>query len=376
MRRRLAALALAGAAVLAFTGEQAAPGRGIPFVLARLALDLSVDYGRGAVAGTATLTFRNVSDRAAYEVPLLLGRLMRVTGVSDAAGAPVPFSQEVTVFDDDSVRQVNAVTLRPPTAVAPGDSLRVVVRYAGFLVGYTETGSLYIQDHVSREFTILREDALAFPVLGAPSWDAYRTVRREPFAFEVSAHGARGAGRRDGRRGRGASRRRLGRRLDVPEHPAGSVPQHRDRTVPDARTRGHTDLLSPGRRGGGADGRRRGRVGGRSLPFLVRGPRRRAEAHGDGDPRRLRFAGQPGRGHPPDGRRVPPAVGTPAVVPRIVALVERARPRPAFAALERGPRDLPPVAHGGDAGRMARLEAAAGARRRPRRARVRGAHPL
>ena len=32
-----------------------------------------------------------------------------------------------------------------------------------------ETGSLYIQDHVSRDFTILREDAYAFPVLGVPA---------------------------------------------------------------------------------------------------------------------------------------------------------------------------------------------------------------
>jgi hypothetical protein len=50
-------------------------------------------------------------------------------------------------------------------------------------VGYTETGSLYIQDHVSREFTIIREDAYAFPALGVPLLRANRRMRREPFTF-------------------------------------------------------------------------------------------------------------------------------------------------------------------------------------------------
>jgi len=155
----------------------------VPFVLTRLGLDLNVDYERGTVGGTASLTLRNASDHAAAAVPLLVNRLMMVSRIEDVAGGDVPFEQRVALFRDDSARQVDAIVVTPPRPVAPGDSLTLVVHYGGVLVGYTETGSLYIQDHVSREFTIIREDAYAFPVLGVLSWRVNRAIRREPFAF-------------------------------------------------------------------------------------------------------------------------------------------------------------------------------------------------
>ena len=159
------------------------PTARLPLVLARLELDLRVDYGRGALDGTATLTVRNQGGSPVGVIPLLLNRLMRVAAVTDRAGSRIPFAQRVALFVDDSSRQVNAITVSPRRALRSGDSLRFQVRYGGILVGYTETGSLYIQDRVAREFTILREDAYAFPVLGVLSRQANRLAPREPFGF-------------------------------------------------------------------------------------------------------------------------------------------------------------------------------------------------
>lgn len=155
----------------------------VSFVLTRLGLDLRVDYERGAIDGTATLHVRNGSDHPSAAIPLLLNRLMTVIRVADQSGGDVPFEQRVVVYRDDSIRQVNAIVVSPRRPVPPGDSLVIVVHYGGILVGYTETGSLYIQDHVSRDFTIIREDAYAFPTLGVPSWSATRAAAQEPFAF-------------------------------------------------------------------------------------------------------------------------------------------------------------------------------------------------
>lgn len=155
----------------------------LPFVLGHLALDLTIDYQRGTVGGTAALHVRNLGDRPAAEIPLLLNRLMTVSHVAAEDGTELPFGQRVVLFRDDAIRQVNAITVTPRTPVPPGDSLSIVVRFSGFLVGYTETGSLYIKDHVSRDFTILREDAFAFPLLGVPSWSVNRAAPREPFTF-------------------------------------------------------------------------------------------------------------------------------------------------------------------------------------------------
>jgi hypothetical protein len=153
------------------------------YLLTRLALDLRVDYERGAIGGTATLQVRNVSGRAGGPIPLLLNRLMIVSRVVGAAGEAIPFEQRVVMFRDDSARQVNAIVLAPGRPILPGDSLSVTVHYGGILVGYTETGSLYVRDRVNCDFTILREDAYAFPVLGVPDWSVNRAAPREPFEY-------------------------------------------------------------------------------------------------------------------------------------------------------------------------------------------------
>jgi hypothetical protein len=155
----------------------------VSLLLTRLALDLRVDYSRQAIEGSVTLVLRNTAGRPVASVPLLLNRLMSVSRVVDGAGAMLSFDQRIAVFRDDSVRQVNHVAVRLHRPLRSRDSVTVTLEYGGILVGYTETGSRYIQDHVTREFTIIREDAYAFPVLGAPSWATNRTIPREPFAF-------------------------------------------------------------------------------------------------------------------------------------------------------------------------------------------------
>jgi hypothetical protein len=110
---------------------------------------------------------------------------MTVSKATDAAGADLPFQQNVVIFQDDSALQVNCITVKPKAPLPPGAAFTIALHYRGVLVGYTETGSLYIQDHVSRDFTIIREDAYAFPVLGVPSRTANRAAQRESFAFSA-----------------------------------------------------------------------------------------------------------------------------------------------------------------------------------------------
>ena len=154
-----------------------------PLVMTRLGLDLQVDYEAGTIGGTATLEVRNASDQSRANIPLLLSRLMSVSKVADAAGADLSFDQRVVIFQDDPARQVNSIGVKLPHSLPPGGSFAIVVHYRGILVGYTETGSLYIRDHVSRDFTIIREDAYAFPTLGIPSWAANRAAPRDSFTF-------------------------------------------------------------------------------------------------------------------------------------------------------------------------------------------------
>lgn len=154
--------------------------------LRSIRLSVAIDYPNQKLTGTARLEVENGTDQPASEASFLLNRLQRFDSIRTAAGQALAFSQEIVVFSDSPKQQVNRAALRLPSPLAPGGRLWLEISYSGYLVGYTETGSLYIQDRIDPEFTILRADAYAFPVAGVPSWEANRSLPPTDFPFEVA----------------------------------------------------------------------------------------------------------------------------------------------------------------------------------------------
>ncbi|MFI5180690.1 MAG: hypothetical protein ACHQPI_04815 [Thermoanaerobaculia bacterium] len=135
----------------------------------RTELDLRVDLAEQRMDGTARLTAKNEGPVPVREVPFLLYRLLTVRGVRDAGGVALPFTQQVVAFEDEPRKQVTRVVVALPKPVGPGEAVSIEVAYGGFLAGYVETGSLYIKDRISEEFSIVREDCEAYPTVGPAS---------------------------------------------------------------------------------------------------------------------------------------------------------------------------------------------------------------
>jgi len=154
--------------------------------LTHLDLDVAIHYEDGALTGRATYRIRNDSDSAVASVPLVLNRLMTVGDARDAAGDRLRVSQSIVRFEDAPMLQVNAAVVRLTKPLRPHASTEVTVKWSGNLVGYTETGSLYIRDTIAPEFTILRADAFAFPQIGVTSIRAMRAAPSAAFSFSAT----------------------------------------------------------------------------------------------------------------------------------------------------------------------------------------------
>ncbi len=150
-----------------------------------IALELTIDYEEGTIAGKATLTIVNRGSAPVSVIPLQLGRLLRVNEIVADRGA-VRFTQEVVSYTDWPNYQINQIDIDLDRALPPSASIRIAVTYEGYLVPYTETGMLYVRDHVDRDFTILRVEALAFPMLGVPSRRETRAMSRLDFTFGLA----------------------------------------------------------------------------------------------------------------------------------------------------------------------------------------------
>lgn len=162
------------------------PPRPSPFRQVDLQLTVALDYTEGRLSGRARIELENWSSTSASTASFMLNRLMSVSAARGANAKSLRYRQEIVTFTDDPIRQVRQVLVALPRAVAPGQRAVVELAYSGYLVGSTETGSLYIQDRIDSAFTILREDALAFPVVGVPSWQDAKSIPRVGFTYAVS----------------------------------------------------------------------------------------------------------------------------------------------------------------------------------------------
>jgi peptidase M1-like protein len=149
-------------------------------------LELSIDYPLEKLAGSMTYDLENWTAQPAREVSFLLNRLMDASNVRDGKGTPVPYTQDVRRVHDDPKWQVTQVIVKLPRPVAPGARTTLRIDYGGSLVGYTEIGWLYVHDHIDTAFTIIRSDALAFPIVGGLVRAANRTVPSVDFTYDAS----------------------------------------------------------------------------------------------------------------------------------------------------------------------------------------------
>jgi hypothetical protein len=183
------AVALALAIAFPAAGQGGGPGGpGLEWPGLRVVsyeLDLTPRFEDGTLAATAVLHVTNRGMAAESEVPLLLNRLLRVMAARGADGHGLEYAQEVVAFEDEPKLQVNMARVRLPRPLSPGDSTTVTVDYEGWLVGYTETGMSYVRDRIDPAFTIIREDAFAYPMLGVPS--AIARVRAGIYDFTYLA---------------------------------------------------------------------------------------------------------------------------------------------------------------------------------------------
>lgn len=178
-----ASTSLAASDAAAYEARPHTAADSLLLVVRHLDLHLSVRYEGGTLAGTAGLTVENVGPSPVSSVPVQIGRLMTAEAVRSGEGPALEFSQDVVVYEDWPRRQVNQLHVRLPSPLEPGERRTLAIDYSGPLVGATETGMLYVRDHVDRAFTILRSESLAFPELAVPSLSLNRSAPRGDFTY-------------------------------------------------------------------------------------------------------------------------------------------------------------------------------------------------
>lgn len=149
-------------------------------------LDIRFQLREQRLSAVAYLTIRNGTKRPFTDVPFLLYRLLTVEGVRNHDGRPLDFKQDVIQLSDEPSLQARAVTVVLPSPLLPDDSLSFIMQYGGFMFGYPEVMA-YVRDRIDEEYSLLRPDAFAYPVLAEPSFASAIAANDTKFTYEVTA---------------------------------------------------------------------------------------------------------------------------------------------------------------------------------------------
>jgi len=179
-----AGIALPGAAHTTFNAIAAGvAASGDLAKVTRYELRVRINPTEEELAASAQITLTNPTAKPQREIPFLLYRLLAVDAAQDERGT-LAFRQAVVSMSDVKTWQVNSGTLTLREPLPPGGTTRITLKYSGAIFGYREVMG-YVLDHIGEDYTLLRPDSLAYPMLAGPSFQSLSAAYDTLFTYDL-----------------------------------------------------------------------------------------------------------------------------------------------------------------------------------------------
>ena len=188
------------AVLLIFASSPASGETILPYDVISYSLSVRIDFEKSPEAGLsyrhlysplnkmegeATITLRNATSEPLHEISLIFNRLLS-PGEILVNDEVLEFHSVLSRLKGREAQQVLHVTAVLQQPLQAGDDTKLLVRYGGQLVGYPESGMLYVRETLDPDFTILRSETFCYPLAAFPTLDSTMTsVRTDVFDQEL-----------------------------------------------------------------------------------------------------------------------------------------------------------------------------------------------
>ncbi len=138
----------------------------------------------------ARMTVTNKTGQSFSELPFLLYRLLDVQKVSDDKGSSLTFNQTITRLAEANVKnnlQANLIKVQLRKPLPSEGSIDITMSYSGSIYGYPEVMA-YVNDRVSEKYSLIRPDALAYPMLAHATQESLHKAYGfdVPFTYDLT----------------------------------------------------------------------------------------------------------------------------------------------------------------------------------------------
>lgn len=158
--------------VFMYASTAAQAENGIKILNNYISMKLHLSASNGQMVGASWIRIRNSSNAPIHEVPFILNSGLNVTRIVGGNNNPLQQSSALTPISGYEFVEANAGTVRLSSPVQPDKDVEIVIHYRGKLTDMSWTDVSHVKETLTSDFTLIRPDAFAYPVISAPNKSA------------------------------------------------------------------------------------------------------------------------------------------------------------------------------------------------------------
>ncbi len=150
-------------------------------------LDFYIEPKEQCFSSSGILTIKNDSDIEKKNIPLLLYCDLNIKEIRYENNVGIKFTQEIVSFQEYDGFKVNYINVHLDKPLMKNGEFKLYIEYEGKLNGYTSVMQ-YVKDSIDKEFSIIRNDCIAYPVIAYPNDKSWMKSFFNPIRYRVSVN--------------------------------------------------------------------------------------------------------------------------------------------------------------------------------------------
>ncbi|WP_083861660.1 M1 family metallopeptidase [Clostridium tunisiense] len=147
-------------------------------------LHFEVEPEKGFFNSQGTITILNDTKEAFKKLSIMLYHDLNVKNIRNTENESLAFLQEKVSLEDEENYLVNYITISLSEALQPNEQINISIEYEGSLNGYSKVMA-YVKDKIHKEFSILRPDCHAYPIIAEPSFISILKSYENKFTYNI-----------------------------------------------------------------------------------------------------------------------------------------------------------------------------------------------
>lgn len=130
------------------------------------------------------MTIKNETVENVKYINILLYYDLKVKSIKDNNNFNLHFTQEKVSLKDEEKYYVNNTRITLDNVIKPDEQVKLYIEYDGSINGYPNIMA-YVKDTINKEFSIIRPDSHAYPIIAQPSYENILKSYNNTFTYNL-----------------------------------------------------------------------------------------------------------------------------------------------------------------------------------------------